>query len=92
MTDKANIIETMARALCEAQGVRRIDGNEMARARDEAQAAITAITEAGYAIVPVEPTMEMSDAGFCTLDGQADCSCSAGRVWDAMITTAQGDG
>ena len=40
----------------------------------------------------VAVTREMDDAGFCTLDGEADCSCSASRVYRAMISAAQGDG
>lgn len=36
-------IEECARALCEAQGVRRIDANEMARAREEALAVLQAL-------------------------------------------------
>lgn len=60
--ERGALIEAMARALCEAQGVRRIDGNEMARARDEVEAALTAISNAGFAIVPVEPSEAMEEA------------------------------
>lgn len=59
--------------------------------QDLAQAAITALHDAGFVIVPLEPTMEMSDAGFCTLDGQADCSCSADRAYRAMINAGKGE-
>lgn len=61
--ERGALIEAMARALCEAQGVRRIDGNEMARARDEVEAALTAISNAGFAVVPIEPSEAMVEAG-----------------------------
>lgn len=62
----------------------------MARARDEAQAALTAITEAGYAVVPVEPTEAMCEAG---LEAIIDLrSGEAPAAYRAMISAAQGDG
>lgn len=51
-------LETMARAIIEAQGYSPSE-NELARARDEVPGIIAALTEAGYAIVPVEPTAAM---------------------------------
>lgn len=48
----------MARAIIEAQGYSPSE-NELARARDEVPGIIAALTEAGYAIVPVEPTAAM---------------------------------
>ena len=50
-----------------------------------AQAALTAITEAGYAVVPVEPTEAMLEQG--SRGGDIPYS---GEVWDAMIKAAQG--
>lgn len=50
----------------------------------------------GYAIVPVEPTEAMLEAGAqqasdCTDDFTAHSSCIAGHVWSEMLTAAQGD-
>lgn len=54
-----------------------------------AQAALTAITEAGYAVVPVEPTLEMIRA----VDGEdSDVYVARGRAisaWELMISAAQ---
>jgi predicted CoA-binding protein len=60
-----------------------------------AQAALTAMAEAGYAVVPVEPTEAMVEAGNNALcdngvdDIQDDDALAAYR---AMISAAQGDG
>lgn len=88
--ERGALIEAMARALCEAQGVRRIDGNEMARARDEVEAALTAITEAGYALVPVEPTDAMLEAGhdLLTEHGCNPLTGDAELCWEAMISAS----
>lgn len=48
------ITETIARAIAKSFGVK---ADVFPRYEKEAQAAITALTEAGYAILPVEPTM-----------------------------------
>ena len=63
---KDDVVERIARALCVAQG-RPATDNEMARATDEAQAALKAIEDAGLVIVPREPTDAMLDAGFAIL-------------------------
>lgn len=49
-----------------------------------AQAALTAITEAGYAVVPVEPTEAMC--------AEASEPAQAAALYRAMISAAQGDG
>ena len=64
-------LETMARAIIEAQGYSPSE-NELARARDEVPGIITALTEAGYAIVPVDPTEAMLDAYWDTIEGHPD--------------------
>lgn len=90
------LIEAIARALCAAQGCHASE-NEMARASDEAQAALTAIAEQGMVIVPREPTLNMlaegaMQAGYCTDDFTAASSCLPGHVYSSMISAAQGDG
>lgn len=76
------LIEAIARALCEAQGYEATE-NEMARAADEAQAALTAITEAGYVIVPREPP-----AGAYQAMLPAVMAGSASDIYRAMINAA----
>ena len=88
--------EIIARALCAAQGCRATE-NELARATDEAAAVITALKDAGYAIVPVEPTPEMLELGMyeaeaCTEYFTTRASCLPGHVWGAMIdASGKGD-
>lgn len=54
------------------------------------------IAAQGYAIVPVEPTEAMLEAGAqqasdCTDDFTAHSSCVASHVWSEMLTAAQED-
>lgn len=65
-------------------------GGNIEQAMFNAQAALTAITEAGMVIVPREPTKAMDDAAHDFLasgDGDAVTGC-----YTAMISAAQGDG
>lgn len=53
-------------------------------------AIVDALTEAGYAIVPVEPTEAMLELGLfeaesCTNDWTASAACLPGHVWKAML-------
>lgn len=57
---------------------------------DRARAALTSLTEAGYAIVPIEPTEAMLELGLfeaesCTNDWTASAACLPGHVWKAMV-------
>ena len=65
------IIEIMARAIMEAKGgclvkdweAEERDNPNVALAVKQARAAVTALKAAGYAIVPVEPSEAMIEAG-----------------------------
>ena len=62
---------------------------------DIAQAALTVITEAGYAVVPVEPTQDMISAGIIERHDQPTpeaWSLATENIYRAMIQAAQGDG
>ena len=92
----AGPLETMARAMCEQhiREVRRWDTDPakleatLPAAVDVnwqdhvavAQAAITALTEAGYAIVPIEPTEAML--------ANEPCPAEAQGIYRAMIAAA----
>jgi len=57
----------------------------------EARAALTAIREAGYAVVPVEPTEKMLEAGWRILPDMLGGD-APGEVYRAMIAAAQEEG
>ncbi|MGV1682933.1 hypothetical protein [Sphingopyxis sp. NJF-3] len=76
-----NIIETMARAMQESRAWPAVYSGGTAEVL--ARAALAALTEAGFAIVPVEPTLEMSSAG---LEAIIDLHCGeAPAAYRAMI-------
>jgi hypothetical protein len=71
--NREQIIETMARALCECQqpsGAWERNESEGYRNifRNEATAALSALEAAGLVVVPVEPTDAMCRAGKWALD------------------------
>lgn len=85
------LIEAIARAM---EGVSwGIDGPDFPAF---AQAALTAITEAGYVICPREPTEAMQWAGWRAKDaifsGDAEPMIAPSACYRAMISAAQGDG
>lgn len=49
---------------------------------DTARDVVAALTEAGYAIVPVEPTKEMIHAWHCA---RFNSFCPSRATWEAMI-------
>ena len=64
------------------------------KAMAKSRAAVAALRDAGYEIVPVEPTEAMMREGADWLPvtpGGATNKC-AGRVYEAMLTAAKGDG
>ncbi|MGN7930288.1 hypothetical protein [Sphingopyxis sp. 22461] len=83
----------MARAIIEAQGYSPSE-NELARARDEVPGILAALTEAGYAIVPIEPTEEMLTAGNSVeMTNVPDCDPpvelpDSWGIYRAMLRTA----
>lgn len=84
------LIEAIARAIDESIGDHHTSS---LMARD----VLTAITEAGYGVVPVEPTEEMLERGLweaesCTNDWTSAAACLPGHVYSSMISAAQGDG
>lgn len=76
------LVEAVARAVAERLEAFDIHGIP--------QAALTAIADAGMAIVPREPTEAMIAAGQleaegCTDDWTASAACLSGHVWSAML-------
>ena len=64
------------------------------RSEDIAQSALTAITEAGYAVVPVLPDLDTM-LGMMTAANEADCgdlTITSARAALAYLIAAQGDG
>lgn len=60
-----------------------------------ARQVIIALTEAGYAVVPVEPTQDMISAGIIERHDQPTpeaWSLATENIYRAMISAAQGDG
>jgi hypothetical protein len=53
--------------------------------QEAGKAALSAIRAAGWAVVPVEPTMEMLRAGYDESGGRAVIG-----IWEAMLETAPG--
>lgn len=93
------LIEAIARAI-EPDWFGEVDGKHpldnyplqheayQTRARAYAQAALTAITEAGYAVVPVEPDDAMICAGIIERQDQATpeaWSLATANIYRAMI-------
>jgi hypothetical protein len=91
---RAEIIETMARAIEPAVFHYQAGQSRANRARKDATAALAALEAAGLAVVPVEPTEAMYRAAYKVQD---DCaihnyggSPTADDYWTAMIAAAQG--
>lgn len=99
------LIEAIARALCinddrnpddpffvnSPDGLRQWKGYEF-----DTMTALTAITTAGYAVVPVEPTEAMIEAArdvpFIAMGNGEYLEPDRSDIYRAMITAAQGDG
>lgn len=68
---RADLIETMARAICGEAGYDKpwdaFNASERDMFVDCARAALAAIEAAGYRVVPVEPTEEMICAGISAI-------------------------
>lgn len=63
----------------------------------EAERFVTAITEAGYAVVPIEPTEAMIEHGLlearcCTDDWTSAAACLPSHVYRAMIQAGKAKG
>lgn len=101
------LIEAIARKLVEAMAQAPVSEEQWQATSENvadrktldswAEAALTAITEAGYAVVPVEPTEAMLERGrweaeSCTDDWTVRAACLPGHVYRGMISAAQGDG
>lgn len=89
--DKPHWIETRGEA-----GGRYRDINEPRQPDflDAAQAALTAITEAGYAVVPTKPDLDTM-LGMMKAANEADCgdlTITSARAALAYLIAAQGDG
>lgn len=97
MTD---IIEIMARAMCLDDG-NDPDADFVGGAKKweayahDAGICVAALTEAGFAIVPVEPTEAMADAGYGVLADADDRMLAyrdASDVYRAMIQSGRING
>ena len=95
MTDMDSLTELMAKA---------IFANDLAwhgmleknreRFRNQARACLTALSEAGYCVVPREATDAMEDAGHEKVISPAYVAgelCEAGLVWSAMVAAGRGE-
>ena len=80
------IIATMARALVNAEYERNPNHKtQISYAREDAKAALSALSAAGFVVVPVTPTREMASAGMCArFGGFPELS-----IYAAMIEAAQ---
>lgn len=91
MTDP---IEIMARAMCISGGFSPDDtmpngGPRWRYYKPGLQAALSALRDAGYVVVPVEPTEEMIGEGDRVMYGRYGCSFEVAPIYDAMIQAAQ---
>lgn len=90
MTDREKMVEVMAVALKAHFGSPHFD--------DAAEAALTALEEEGWAVVPVEPTKEMVEAGDEAMDWDSSdtngrwyvhySDGDAAKSWAAMLAAA----
>lgn len=56
------------------------------RHESAAQAALTAITEAGYAVLPIKLSDETWNAVYDVADPFASDSCNPSEVWEAILS------
>ncbi|UKK84741.1 hypothetical protein L7H23_01155 [Sphingopyxis sp. BSN-002] len=91
-----NLIEAMARALSEAEHFSSSDapvgvGMKVVpvwKSRiPRIEAVLTAISESGYAVVPVEPSVAMQEAGVHAKDLYPDLANA--QIWRAMVRVGQ---
>ncbi len=99
MTDRDKLIEAMARSIALAAGAYEGPEFDWRAYEGEAQAALAAheawLEAQGIAVVPVEPTEAMIDAGHALdplgCDVQPDSAGDIyGRIWFGMIQAARG--
>lgn len=83
MTDEEKLIDVMARGILTRA---RFAGMTINEAAAYAHAALAAAREAGYVIVPVNPTEAMYAAAEREWDGRM--SARSAGVWRAMIAAA----
>lgn len=89
------VTEIMARGIATAKGIEICSDAtyEYSSIGALAKAAISALAEAGFAIVPLEATEQMIANGLfeaesCTDDWTASAACLPGHVWKAMVRAA----
>lgn len=108
MTEEhGKLIEAIARRMCGESGFDFDAENDFTRSSNGdddgqdhwlglAQAALTAITTAGYAVVPVEPTEAMEEAArdvpYIAMGNGEYLEPDRADIYRAMISAAQGDG
>ena len=96
MTGAANtpLIEAIARAMQESQAWPMVFAPGSAESL--AQAAIAAVTKAGYILAPKEPTEAMEEAArdvpFIAMGNGEYLEPDRADIYRAMISAAQGDG
>lgn len=86
--------EVIARAICEAD-CGCVTENELARCEGLTDAALAAIKQAGFVVVPAEPTEAMVEAYYelCDLGGdlkEPEEGCKVQRAYRAMIEASNG--
>lgn len=84
-----NIVEIIARAIGG-----RTDDHCMDLYSEEARHVVTALHDAGYAIVPVEPTEAMRTSGGESMQAarEDDWRDDASDIYRAMINAGKGEG
>jgi hypothetical protein len=95
MSERINIEEMITRAVVDARVTWgwTFGKKPKVMAIDEliTAAVLATLKEAGFVIVPAEPTAEMANAGDRIMPGFIDDSTSYARwAWREMITAAQG--
>jgi hypothetical protein len=98
MSDE-KIVEVMARAICDGEGSPCCSWQACVDAErscpgarlSEARAALSALRDAGYAVVPVEPTEAMLSAYWDSVEREHDALTMKGKAaarYRAMIAAA----
>ena len=90
--EREALIEAMARAIAEAKGIEICSDASYRYSTfgPLAEAALTAISQAGYAVVPVEPNEAMIRAGIIERHDQPTpeaWSLATANIYRAMLST-----
>ncbi len=95
MTDMDSLIEIMARAIFanDLSWHGMLEKNRE-RFRNQARACLTALSEAGWCVVPKVPTVAMENAGVSAAGQQGYIAANEGEtnaIWSAMVAAGRGE-